>query len=72
LWYKIFTIKGVTMTLEDRIANLKDQHAAVHEECEENPTTELKKQKLALKDEIQDLEWAEMYQGGVENFGTYQ
>ena len=60
------------MTLQDRIINLKEQHAELHEECEQNPTTELKKRKLALKDEIQDLEWADMYQGGVESFGNYQ
>jgi uncharacterized protein YdcH (DUF465 family) len=49
------------MTLEDRIENLKEQHNLVHQECEINPTTDLKKKKLALKDEISDLEWAEMY-----------
>ena len=57
------------MTLEDRIANLKEQHNLVHQECEINPTTDLKKKKLALKDEISDLEWAEMYGQSEYYFG---
>ena len=70
MWDKVLTVKGITMTLQDRIINLKEQHAEIHKECEQNPTTELKKIKLALKDEIQDREWADMYQGGVEYFGS--
>lgn len=57
------------MTLEDRIENLKEQHALVHKECELHPTTELKKKKLALKDEISDLEWADMYGQAECEFG---
>ena len=57
------------MTLEDRIENLKEQHALVHQECETNPTTDLKKKKLALKDEISDLEWAELYGQSERYFG---
>ena len=56
------------MNLRDRIETLKQKHKKMHQECEETPSTELKKKKLALKDEIQDLEWADMYQGGVESF----
>jgi hypothetical protein len=59
------------MNLQERITFLKEQHAELHEEIENltSPPPELKKKKLAIKDEIQDLEWADMYQGGVENFG---
>jgi len=58
------------MNLRVRIDTLKEKHKKIHQECEQNPSIELKKKKLALKDEIQDLEWADLYQGGVENFGT--
>jgi hypothetical protein len=57
------------MNLRVRIDTLKEKHKKIHQECEQNPSIELKKKKLALKDEIQDLEWADLYQGGVENFG---
>lgn len=69
LWYQILTNKGDAMTLEDRIENLKEQHALIHQECELHPTTELKKKKLALKDEISDLEWADMYGQAECEFG---
>ncbi len=57
------------MNLQKRITNLKEQHAKIHEECENNPTPDLKKEKLALKDEIQDLEWADMYGQAECEFG---
>ena len=58
------------MNLRDRINHLKEEHQRLHDEVENFPlSSELKKQKLAVKDEIQDLEWADMYQGGVESFG---
>ena len=58
------------MNIRDRINHLKEEHQRLHDEVEHFPTaTDLKKQKLAVKDEIQDLEWADMYQGGVESFG---
>jgi hypothetical protein len=58
------------MNIRDRINHLKEEHQRLHDEVETFPTSiDLKKQKLAVKDEIQDLEWADMYQGGVESFG---
>tara|TARA_R110002167_G_C12345659_1_gene621657 strand:+ start:209 stop:382 length:174 start_codon:yes stop_codon:yes gene_type:complete len=57
------------MNLEERIANLKEKHDKIHDECEDNPTPDLKKQKLALKDEISDLEWAELYGQAECEFG---
>ena len=58
------------MNIRDRINHLKEEHQRLHDEVENVPmSSELKKQKLAVKDEIQDLEWADMYQGGVESFG---
>ena len=60
------------MNIRDRINHLKEEHQRLHDLIEMFPEKELKKKKLALKDEIQDLEWADMYQGGVESFGNYQ
>lgn len=58
------------MNLRQRINHLKEEHQRLHDEIEIFPTSiDLKKKKLAIKDEIQDLEWADMYQGGVESFG---
>ena len=58
------------MNIRDRINHLKEEHQRLHDEVETFPmSSELKKQRLAVKDEIQDLEWADMYQGGVESFG---
>lgn len=53
---------------EKRLDWLKNKHQQLHDECEKNPSDELKKQKLVIKDEISNMEWAEMYQGGVEDF----
>jgi hypothetical protein len=59
------------MNLQERITFLKEQHAELHEEIENltSPPPELKKKKLAIKDEIQDLEWADMYGQAECEFG---
>ena len=47
--------------LEKRLEWLKNKHTQLHEECERNPSDELKKQKLVVKHEISNMEWAELY-----------
>jgi len=57
------------MTREQRIQWLKEKHQQLHEECENNPSRELKKEKLFVKDEIERLQFnPDEHQGGVEYF----
>ena len=66
------------MNLQERIKHLRQEHQRLHELIEKMPTIadrpvmqELKKKKLAVKDELTDLIDADTYQGGVENFAVY-
>lgn len=53
-----------------RIQWLKEKHQKLHKECTINPSKELKKQKLLIKDEIERLQYnPDEHQGGVESFG---
>lgn len=53
-----------------RIQWLKEKHRKLHRECEENPSKDLKKEKLLIKDEIERLQYdPDEHQGGVESFG---
>ena len=61
------------MDEDQRISFLKEKHKEIHDICEANPTPELKKQKLALKDEINKLEVKKNYlydehAGGLDGF----
>ena len=40
---------------EIRISVLEGMHKDLHDQCEKNPTTELKKRKLEVKTELQKL-----------------
>mgnify|MGYP005675641451 CR=1 FL=1 len=58
------------MNIRERIDHLKEEHQRLHDEVEIFPmSSELKKHKLAVKDEIQDLEWADMYGQAECEFG---
>ena len=59
------------MNLQERIDYLRQEHQKLHDMVEKMPTSELKKKKLAVKDELTDLIDADTYQGGVENFAVY-
>lgn len=59
------------MNLQERIDYLRQEHQRLHDLVEKMPTQELKKKKLAVKDELTDLIDADTYQGGVENFAVY-
>ena len=59
------------MNLQERIKYLRQEHQRLHDLVEKMPTQELKKKKLAVKDELTDLIDADTYQGGVENFAVY-
>ncbi len=59
------------MNLQERIDYLRQEHQRLHKLVEKMPTSELKKKKLAVKDELTDLIDADTYQGGVENFAVY-
>jgi len=53
----------------ERIQWLKEKHQKLHKECDINPTKELKKAKLFIKDEIERLSYnPDEHQGGVEYF----
>jgi hypothetical protein len=53
-----------------RIQWLKEKHRQLHRECEANPSKDLKKEKLVIKDEIERLQYdPDEHQGGVESFG---
>ena len=58
------------MDKHKRIQWLKEKHRQLHRECETNPSKDLKKEKLLIKDEIERLQYnPDEYQGGVESFG---
>lgn len=57
------------MNRVERIQWLKERHQQLHKECETSPSRELKKEKLAIKDEIERLQYdPDEHQGGVEYF----
>lgn len=56
-----------------KIAVLESLHKDLHDQCEKNPTTELKKRKLEVKTELQRLQTKRDYDydehaGGIETF----
>ena len=56
-----------------RIAGLETMHKDLHDQCEKNPTTELKKRKLEVKTELRRLQSERDYDydehaGGIEPF----
>ena len=58
------------MDKHKRIQWLKEKHRKLHRECEANPSKDLKKEKLLIKDEIERLQYnPDEHQGGVESFG---
>lgn len=58
------------MNRVERIQWLKERHQQLHKECKDNPSRDLKKEKLAVKDEIERLQYdPDEHQGGVESFG---
>jgi len=58
------------MDKHKRIQWLKEKHRQLHRECEANPSKDLKKEKLLIKDEIERLQYdPDTHQGGVESFG---
>jgi len=57
------------MDKHKRIQWLKEKHRQLHRECKENPSKDLKKEKLLIKDEIERLQYdSDTHQGGVESF----
>ena len=58
------------MDKHKRIQWMKEKHRQLHRECEANPSKDLKKEKLLIKDEIERLQYdSDTHQGGVESFG---
>ena len=55
-----------------KISVLESMHKDLHDECEKNPTTELKKRKLEVKTEQQKLKNSnynyDEHAGGIETF----
>tara|TARA_B100001094_G_scaffold304848_1_gene334188 strand:+ start:4287 stop:4481 length:195 start_codon:yes stop_codon:yes gene_type:complete len=59
--------------IDIRIAVLETMHKDLHDQCEKNPTAELKKRKLEVKTELQKLQTKKDYDydehaGGIETF----
>ena len=55
-----------------KISVLESMHKDLHDQCEKNPTTELKKRKLEVKTELQKLKNLDYnydeHAGGIETF----
>jgi len=58
--------------IDIKIAVLESMHKDLHDQCEKNPTAELKKRKLEVKTELQRLKNSDYnydeHAGGIESF----